>query len=130
MRRLLSISATLIVSGLRCLSAASLHDAYDATQAYAYTAQIVGFGERQPGQPGHKKTENLILEVLQRDGAQIERDDFTAKTPRGDVPVHNIIGKFNVTRNPQQPCFILAGHYDTLVKNGFVGANDGGSSAA
>jgi hypothetical protein len=133
MRRFLSVSATLVVSGLRCLpaaSSASLHDAYDAKQAYAHTAQIVGFGERQPGQVGHKKTEDLILEVLQKDGAQIERDDFTAKTARGYVPVHNIVGKFNVTANPQQPCFILAGHYDTIVKKGFVGANDGGSSTA
>lgn len=130
MRRFLFVCATLVVSGLRCLSAASLHDAYDPKQAYAYTAQIVGFGERQPGQIGHKKTEDLILEVLQKDGAQVERDDFTAKTPRGDVPGHNIIGKFNSTGNPRQPVFILAGHYDTLVKKGFIGANDGGSSTA
>jgi Zn-dependent M28 family amino/carboxypeptidase len=130
MRRVLFVSVTLVVSVLRSLSATSLHDAYDAKQAYAYTAQIVGVGERQPGQVGHRKTEDLILQVLQKDGAQIERDDFTAKTPRGSVPVHNIVGKFSVTANPQQPIFILAGHYDTLVKKGFVGANDGGSSTA
>jgi Zn-dependent M28 family amino/carboxypeptidase len=129
MQRFLFISVTLAF-GVRCLSAGSLHDAYDAKQAYAYSAQIVGFGERQPGQLGHKKTEDLILTVLEKDGAQIERDDFAAKTPRGYVPVHNIIGKFNVTANPQQPVFILAGHYDSLVKRGFVGANDGGSSTA
>jgi Zn-dependent M28 family amino/carboxypeptidase len=46
------------------------------------------------------------------------------------VAVHNIIGKFNVTTNPKQPIFILAGHYDTLFKPGFIGANDGASSAA
>jgi Zn-dependent M28 family amino/carboxypeptidase len=46
------------------------------------------------------------------------------------VPVHNIIGKFNVTADPKQPIFILAGHYDTLHKPGFIGANDGGSSTA
>ena len=133
MRWFLFLSTTLVVSALRCLSAtspASLHDAYDAKQAYAYTSQIVGFGERQPGQVGHKKTEDLIQQVLQKDGAQIERDDFTAKTLRGSVPAHNIIGKFNVAANARQPIFILAGHYDTLVKKGFVGANDGGSSTA
>jgi Zn-dependent M28 family amino/carboxypeptidase len=43
--------------------------------------------------------------------------------------VHTIIGKFGVTPDPKQPIFILAGHYDTLVRKGFVGANDGGSSA-
>ncbi len=108
----------------------SLHDAFDSKQAYAYTAQVAGFGERWPGSPGHKKTEDLIHTVLQRDGAQIDSDDFTASTPRGPVNVHNIIGKFNVSANPKQDIFILAGHYDTLFKSGFIGANDGASSTA
>ncbi len=108
----------------------SLHDAFDSAQAYAYTAEIAGLGERWPGSPGHAKTEEIIHQVLQRDGAQIEADDFVARTPRGPVNVHNIIGKFNVSGDPKQPIFILAGHYDTLFKPGFIGANDGGSSTA
>lgn len=108
----------------------ALHDVFNPQQAYAYTAQITGFGERWPGSAGHKKTEDLIRSVLQKDNAQVETDDFVAETPRGQVPVHNIIGKFNVTSNPKQRIFILAGHYDTLFKSGFVGANDGGSSTA
>jgi hypothetical protein len=79
----------------------SLHDAFKSQQAYAYTAEIAGFGERWPGSPGHQKTENLIHQVLQKDGAQIETDDFVATTPSGPIPVHNIIGKFSVTANPQ-----------------------------
>jgi glutaminyl-peptide cyclotransferase len=110
--------------------AAPLHDAFNADRAYAYTAQVAGFGERPPGSPGHQKTEDLIHQVLKKDGATIDADDFTAKTPRGDVPVHTIIGKFNVTADPKQPIFILAGHYDTLFKKGFIGANDGASSTA
>jgi glutaminyl-peptide cyclotransferase len=108
----------------------SLHDAFDAKKCYAYTAQVAGFGERNPGSPGHQKTEDLIHQVLKADGAQIEADDFSAKTPRGQIAVHNIIGKFNVTADPKQPIFILAGHYDTLFKKGFIGANDGASSTA
>src|SRR5580658_1873657 len=108
----------------------SLHDSFDSHQAYAYTAEIAGFGERWPGSPGHKKTENLIRQVLQKDGAQMETDDFVATTPRGPIPVHNIIGKFNASADPKQPIFALAGHYDTLFKPGFIGANDGASSTA
>jgi glutaminyl-peptide cyclotransferase len=108
----------------------SLHDAFHSRQAYAYTAEIAGFGERWPGSPGHKKTEDLIGRVLERDGAEMETDDFLATTPRGRIPVHNIIGKFNVTTDPKQRIFILAGHYDTLFKPGFIGANDGASSTA
>jgi len=108
----------------------ALHDAYDAAQAFAYLKQVVGFGERPPGSPGHAKTQALIRDVLQKNGATIETDDFTATTPRGPIEVHNIIGKFNVTTDPQQPILILAGHYDTLFKKGFIGANDGASSTA
>jgi glutaminyl-peptide cyclotransferase len=115
---------------LAVAAAASLHEGFNPQQAYAYTAQVAGFGERWPGSPGHAKTEDLIHQVLRKDGAQIEADDFTAKTPRGAVAVHTIIGKFNVTADPKQKIFILAGHYDTLFQPGFIGANDGASSTA
>src|ERR1700726_1122218 len=110
-----------VVGMLAQAPATSLHDAYNAQQAYAYTAQISGFGERWPGSPGHKKTEDLIHQVLQKDGARIEADDFTARTPRGPIAVHNIIGKFNVSTDPKQGILILAGHYDTLFQPGFIG---------
>ena len=127
------IAASLVVLAT-CSGAAappvSLHEAFNSQQAYDYTAQVAGFGERMPGSPGHQKTEDLIHQVLKKDGAQLEADDFIATTPRGPIPVHNIIGKFNVTADPAQKIFILAGHYDTLFKKGFIGANDGGSSTA
>ena len=107
-----------------------LHQGFNSRQAFAYTSQIAGFGERWPGSAGHRKTEDLIRQVLQKDGARVEADDFTAATPRGPIVVHNIIGKFNVGSDPKQPVFILAGHYDTLFQTGFIGANDGASSAA
>jgi glutaminyl-peptide cyclotransferase len=120
----------LLFAGRGWAAAPALHDGFDAKKAFAYTSQVVNFGERWPGSGGHRKTEALIKQVLTKDGALIETDDFTAATPRGAVPVHNIIGKFNVTADPAQQIFMLAGHYDTLFKPGFVGANDGGSSTA
>jgi len=126
-----AISAAILAAAVApAFSAAPLHESFQAQQAFAYTARVAGFGERWPGSPGHRKTEELIREVLVRDGGQLETDDFTARTPRGPVPVHNIIGKFNVTEDPKQPVFILAGHYDTLFRPGFIGANDGASSTA
>src|SRR5215467_11007995 len=97
--RLLLTIATIFFGAL----APSLHDAFNPAQCYAYTAQIAGFGERPPGSPGHQKTEDLIHQVLKKTGAVVEADDFTAKTPRGMVPVHNIIGKYNVSADPKQP---------------------------
>lgn len=121
------IAVSLLAHALHA-SSLSLHNAFNSQQAYAYTSEIAGFGERWPGSPGHKKTEGLIHEVLQKDGAQIEADDFIASTPRGAISVHNIIGKFSVSTNQKQDIFILAGHYDTLFMPGFIGANDGASS--
>jgi Zn-dependent M28 family amino/carboxypeptidase len=121
-----AIAAFLIASA----QTVALHDAFDPARAFAYTAQVAGFGERPPGSPGHRKTQDLIREVLKKNGATIDSDDFTAKTPRGSIDVHTIIGKFNVGADPQQPILILAGHYDTLFKKGFIGANDGASSTA
>jgi len=108
----------------------SLHDAFDAAAAYAYTAQVAGFGERMPGSAGYRKTQDLIQQVLRKTGATIEFDDFTARTPKGPIAVRNIIGKFHATTAPDQRIVILAGHYDTLFKPGFIGANDGASSTA
>jgi Zn-dependent M28 family amino/carboxypeptidase len=126
----LGMIAASVVASVSPAASISLHDAFNSQQAYAYTAEVAGLGERWPGSPGHKKTEDLIHQVLQRDGAQIETDDFIATTPRGPISVHNIIGKFNVSANPNQDIFVLAGHYDTLFKPGFIGANDGASSTA
>jgi Zn-dependent M28 family amino/carboxypeptidase len=105
-----------------------LHETFSAAAAYTYTGRVAAFGERWPGSTGHRKTQDLIRQTLQKNGALIEADDFTATTPRGPIAVHNIIGKFNVSADPKQSIFILAGHYDTLFKPGFIGANDGGSS--
>jgi Zn-dependent M28 family amino/carboxypeptidase len=123
-------TTALLAALLPASATAPLHDAYNAQQAYAYTAKVAGFGERWPGSPGHAKTEELIRQTIQRDSGTIEADNFTAKTPRGQVAVHNIIGKFNATNDPKQKIFILAGHYDTLFMPGFIGANDGASSTA
>ena len=123
----LGIIAASVIASVSPTTPISLHDAFNSQQAYVYTAKVAGFGERWPGSPGHKKTEDLIRQVLTTGGAQIETDDFTATTPRGPVQVHNLIGKFNVSADPKQDIFILAGHYDTLFKSGFIGANDGAS---
>src|SRR5262245_45633601 len=63
-------------------AAPSLHDVFDGAQAFAYTKQVAGFGERSPGSEPHKKTQALIKEVVQKNGGAVETDDFTASTPR------------------------------------------------
>ena len=55
---------------------------------------------------------------------------FTADTPEGKFPVHNIVAKFPGTKDG---IIVIASHYDTnypLRNTSYVGANDGGSSSA
>lgn len=100
----------------------------DARRAFQYTKEVTAFGPRPIGSANHKKLEQYILTHLK--GDQVEDDTFTADTVEGKFPVHNIIAKYPGTKDG---IIVIAGHYDTvysLRNTGFVGANDGGSSAA
>jgi len=95
----------------------------NAARAMQYVREVVAFGPRPIGSEAHKKLEAYLAAHLA--GVTLERDDFTAATPNGSLPIHNIIAKFP---GAKPGVVVIATHYDTLmsVKN-FVGANDGGS---
>jgi Zn-dependent M28 family amino/carboxypeptidase len=93
-----------------------------------YVKEIVAFGPRPLGSANHKKVEDYIVQHLK--GDDVESDVFTADTPQGKFPVHNIIAKYPGTRDG---IIVIASHYDTnypLRDTKYVGANDGGSSSA
>ena len=99
-----------------------------AKRAFQYTREVTAFGPRYMGSENHKKLERYIIDHLQ--GDQVEDDAFTADTVEGKFPVRNIIAKFPGTKDG---IIVILGHYDTnypLRNNGYVGANDGGSSTA
>jgi len=103
---------------------ASPPDHVNANQAMDYVKQIVGFGPRYLGSPGHQKTEDFLRSHLQ--GVELEVDSFTASTPSGSFPMRNYIAKFPGTKDG---IVVISGHYDTLYTDKqFLGANDGGSS--
>jgi len=102
--------------------------AFDGDRAMQYVKDIVKFGPRPVGSANHKKVEDYLLSHLKAD--TVERDDFTADTPEGKFPVHNILAKFPGTKDG---IIVVASHYDTnypLRNTSFIGANDGGSSSA
>jgi glutaminyl-peptide cyclotransferase len=102
--------------------------AIDSARAFQYVKEIVAFGPRPLGSANHKKVEDYLLAHLK--GDVVENDTFTADTPEGKFPVHNIVAKFPGTKDG---IIVIASHYDTnypLRKTSFVGANDGGSSSA
>ncbi len=100
----------------------------DSNRAFEYVKEIVAFGPRPIGSANHKKVEDYILARLKSD--EVENDTFTAETPEGKFPVHNIVAKFRGTKDG---IIVIASHYDTnypFRNTSYVGANDGGSSSA
>src|SRR5467141_3020123 len=90
---------------------------------------IVGFGPRPAGSEAITKTRNYIVSELQKAGLKAQLDEFDARTPRGFRHMVNI----RAVRPGAKPTLIaLTGHYDTKLFDNirFVGASDGGSSAA
>jgi Zn-dependent M28 family amino/carboxypeptidase len=93
-----------------------------------YVKDIVRFGPRPVGSANHKKVEDYLESRLK--GDEVENDVFTADTPEGKFPVHNIIAKYPGSKDG---IVVIASHYDTnypLRHTSYVGANDGGSSSA
>ncbi len=100
----------------------------DANRAMQYTKEIVKLGPRPLGSANHKKVEDYIDAHLK--GDQVEEDVFTAETPVGKFPVHNIVAKYPGTKDG---IILISSHYDTnypLRDTSYIGANDGASSSA
>jgi Zn-dependent M28 family amino/carboxypeptidase len=96
----------------------------DGQRALQYTRDVVDFGPRYVGSPGHANTEAYLRKELK--GDNLQEDVFTASTPAGRLSMTNFIAKFPGTKDG---IIVVSGHYDTLYqRKDFVGANDGGSS--
>lgn len=103
--------------------------AFNGSRAFLDLKHLVAFGPRPSGSKALSEAREWIKRQLQQAGWKVESDSFTASTPIGKIPMTNLIAKLSGT----QPAVVMvAGHYDTkrFEKFRFVGANDGGSSAA
>ncbi len=98
---------------------------FDGQKAFEHVAKLVGFGPRPPDSAGIHLAQQYIHEQLASYGCAIEEDDFHAATPIGSVAMKNIVAK---SPGEGPGIILLLTHYDTLRKENFVGAVDGGSS--
>ena len=99
----------------------------DAARAYEHVKKLVALGPHPSGSEAIKKAQEYIESELKGFGLKVSGDAFSGETPRGPVPMKNIIAELP----GEKPGIVLiTGHYDTKRQAGFVGANDGGSSTA
>jgi len=106
---------------------ASQTGGFDGKRAFALVAKQVSFGPRPAGSKAIAQLQDYLQTELKSYGCAVETDNFSADTPIGRIAMKNILVKIP----GEKPGVILLGtHYDTLLKDNFVGADDGGSSTA
>jgi hypothetical protein len=104
---------------------------FDSSRAWEDLRQIVAFGPRPPGSAALDQTRQYIRKQLVAAGIVVTEQAFEAKTPLGAIRMVNLIGRIPGPRGAAGR-LAIAGHYDTKLfrEFRFVGASDGGSSAA
>jgi Zn-dependent M28 family amino/carboxypeptidase len=102
---------------------------FDAGRAWEHLRQMVALGPRPAGSPAIAQARAYIEKQLGSAGVPTTEQAWDDKTPLGPVHMVNIIGTIP---GRSKNVLVIAGHYDTkrFSEFRFVGANDGGSSAA
>lgn len=102
---------------------------FDSTRAFNDLKHLVSFGPRPAGSDALAKSREWIEGQLAAAGVKVDEDKFTAATPIGNLDMANLIVRIP---GASPNIVIVCGHYDTkrFDQFKFVGANDGGSSAA
>lgn len=102
---------------------------FDGTKAFDHLKAQVALGPRPAGSAAIRQTRAYITRQIAALGLTVQEQPFVATTPIGPVDMVNLI----VTLPGRRPDRVLfTGHYDTKPFKDitFVGASDGGSSAA
>ena len=102
---------------------------FDGAAALRHVERLVALGPRPAGSLAAAKARAYILAELRAAGVAARIEPFEADTPHGRLKMANVVAALD-GRRPD--VIMLAGHYDTKWFRDvrFVGANDGGSSAA
>jgi Peptidase family M28 len=102
---------------------------FDSSRAFEHIRQLVAIGPRPAGSPGIAQARAYIVSQLEGIGLAPVEQAFEARTPLGAVKMVNLVARIP---GPGSGRLLIAGHYDTKLYRQFrfVGANDGGSSAA
>ena len=102
---------------------------FEGDRAWEHLEALVAIGPRPSGSTQIRQARAYITRQLSALGLSVQEQPFTADTPLGRVEMANLIVRLP-GRRPER--ILFTGHYDTKLFRDrvFVGASDGGSSAA
>ncbi len=102
---------------------------FDSGRAWEDLRQLVAIGPRPSGSPAIEQTRKYIKDQLSAAGLTAVEQAWDAQTPIDKVRMVNLRATLPGARKER---IVFAGHYDTKLfrEFRFVGASDGGSSAA
>jgi glutaminyl-peptide cyclotransferase len=121
-------SGYLVIAGLLLQSAAA-PPKFDSSRAWEDLRQLVAIGPRPAGSPAIDQTRAYMKTRLAAAGVTVAEQAWDAEGPQGRIHMVNLLATIPGVRKDR---IVIAGHYDTKVfrEFRFVGASDGGSSAA
>jgi glutaminyl-peptide cyclotransferase len=102
---------------------------FESGRAWEHLRQLVAIGPRPSGSPAIELTRKYIKEQLAASGLAATEQTWDDQTPLDKVRMVNLVVTIPGARKER---IVFAGHYDTKLYRQFrfVGASDGGSSAA
>ncbi|MEO8258669.1 MAG: M28 family peptidase [Acidobacteriota bacterium] len=123
------IAAALLAAGAAALSAQPPAVTFDSNRAWEHLRQLVAIGPRPSGSAAIEQSRTYIKTQLAAAGVTAAEQKWTDDTPAGKLAMVNLIATLPGARKDR---IVIAGHYDTkrFTRFRFVGASDGGSSAA
>lgn len=103
--------------------------AFDSGRAWEHLRQLVAIGPRPAGSAAIDQARKYIKGQLAAAGVAVAEQAWDDDTPIGKVHMVNLVATIPGARADR---IVISGHYDTKLfrDSRFVGANDGGSSAA
>jgi glutaminyl-peptide cyclotransferase len=105
---------------------------FDSGRAWEHLRQLVAIGPRPAGSPAIEQSRKYIKDQLAAAGVTVAEQAWEDQTPLGKVHLVNLIATIPGDRKDSHDRIVVSGHYDTKLFRDirFVGASDGGSSAA
>ena len=118
-----------VVAAILALQSVTPPPKFESGRAWEHLRQLVAIGPRPSGSPAIEQTRKYLKDQLGAAGVTAVEQTWDDQTPIDKVRMVNVVATIPGARKER---IVIAGHYDTKLYRQFrfVGASDGGSSAA